>query len=260
MCGMPYVGIRSIHLAQGSLWGYDRAESVKFADASIPVREPSQIRSMNSARCGLILIFTLAASQCLADVFKYVDSKGMIYFTDAPLEGEQFRLEWKRTAKKLIAENKKTIVAMGRRHRQPQPKALSKRRDRYVTMIESAARQYNLHPELLHAVVRTESAYDPTAVSSAGATGLMQLMPATAARLKVKDIWDPEQNLRGGAKYLRNLLDLFEHDLRLALAAYNAGENAVIKYGNRIPPYPETQRYVRKVMQFLWAERASAGS
>jgi soluble lytic murein transglycosylase-like protein len=122
------------------------------------------------------------------------------------------------------------------------------------------ARQHDLYPELLHAVIRTESAYNPAALSSAGAVGLMQLMPGTAKRYGVPDIWDPVENLRGGARYLRDLLDLFGNDLRLALAAYNAGENAVIKYGNRIPPYPETQRYVRKVLQFLWAERTSAGS
>jgi len=209
-----------------------------------------------------MLVLSLVAVPGVADVYKYVDSQGMIYFTDAPLEGTKFRLEWKRTAKKLIAENSKTIVAMGQRRLKAQvvPKSLSGRRARFAAMIERAARQNNLYPELLHAVIRTESAYDPSAVSSAGATGLMQLMPQTAKRFKVKDIWDPEQNLHGGARYLRELLDMFEHDLRLALAAYNAGENAVIKYGNRIPPYPETQRYVRKVLQFLWAERASAGS
>jgi soluble lytic murein transglycosylase-like protein len=214
---------------------------------------------MIGARYRLLFVLCLFASPGVADVYKYVDSQGMIYFTDAPLEGEQFRLEWKRTAKKLITNNKK-IVAMGRRRLQTPPQSFSKRRARYATMIENAARENDLYPELLHAVVRTESAYDPTAVSSAGATGLMQLMPGTAKRYDVSDIWDPEQNLRGGARYLRDLLDMFEHDLRLALAAYNAGENAVIKYGKRIPPYPETQRYVRKVLQFLWAERASAGS
>jgi soluble lytic murein transglycosylase-like protein len=211
-------------------------------------------------RCGLILTLSLVAWPSAADVYKYVDSQGMIYFTDAPLEGKQYRLEWKRTAKKLIAEKDKTIVAMGRRRVQSPPGNMSARRTRYSGMIERAARQYNLYPELLHAVIRTESAYDASAVSPAGATGLMQLMPQTAKRYKVSNIWDAEQNLHGGARYLRDLLEMFEHDLRLALAAYNAGENAVIKYGNRIPPYPETQRYVRKVLQFLWAERASAGS
>ncbi len=202
----------------------------------------------------------LGASPGGADVYKYVDSQGMIYFTDAPLQGKQYRLEWKRTSKKLISENSKKIVAIGRRRAAPSPRKSSARRADYAQLIERTARRHGLNPELLHAVVRTESAYNPSAVSSAGAIGLMQLMPATAKRFNVQDIWDPEQNMRGGATYLRHLLDLFEQDLRLALAAYNAGENAVMKYGNRIPPYPETQRYVRKVLQFLWAERASAGS
>jgi soluble lytic murein transglycosylase-like protein len=208
---------------------------------------------MISLRCGLILTLSLLAWPSAADVYKYVDSQGMIYFTDAPLDGKQYRLEWKRTAKKLIAEKEKTIVAMGRRRLQTQPGNLSARRARYSAMIEKAAGQYNLYPELLHAVIRTESAYDASAVSPAGATGLMQLMPQTAKRYKVSNIWDAEDNLHGGARYLRDLLEMFEQDLRLALAAYNAGENAVIKYGNRIPPYffgpkghrpvPETHGY-----------------
>jgi soluble lytic murein transglycosylase-like protein len=85
----------------------------------------------------------------------------------------------------------------------------------------------------------------------------MQLMPATARRFGVRDIWDPAQNIEGGATYLRFLLDLFNNDLRLALAGYNAGEGAVKKYGNEIPPYRETQNYVRKVLSFLSTERAS---
>jgi soluble lytic murein transglycosylase-like protein len=215
---------------------------------------------MTGARFGFLVLLLLGASPGGADVYKYVDSQGMIYFTDAPLQGKQYRLEWKRTSKKLISENSKKIVAIGRRRASPSPRKSSARRADYAQLIERTARRHGLHPELLHAVVRTESAYNPSAVSSAGAIGLMQLMPATAKRFNVQDIWDPEQNMRGGATYLRHLLDLFEQDLRLALAAYNAGENAVMKYGNRIPPYPETQRYVRKVLQFLWAERASAGS
>lgn len=200
-----------------------------------------------------------------ADIFKYVDANGKVYFTDTPLTKKGLRLEWKRTAQKIARENGAKVIAMGRsRPAAPAVPAKSvrssKRRAEYAPMIALIARQQNLHPELLHAVVRTESAYDPSALSSAGAMGLMQLMPGTAKRYGVRDAWDPLDNLRGGARYLRDLLDLFDNDLRLALAGYNAGENAVKKYGNRIPPYPETQRYVRKVLQFLWAERASAGS
>jgi soluble lytic murein transglycosylase-like protein len=109
--------------------------------------------------------------------------------------------------------------------------------------------------DLLHAVIRAESAYVSNARSTAGACGLMQLMPETARRFKVRDIWDPQDNIHGGAAYLRFLLDLFDNDLSLALAGYNAGENAVIKYGYQIPPYPETETYVRRVLRHLSAER-----
>ncbi|MCU0833793.1 MAG: lytic transglycosylase domain-containing protein [Chromatiaceae bacterium] len=209
---------------------------------------------------GVILLLLFLPVPSLADVYKYVDADGMIYFSDQPLTGTKYRLEWKRETKRVIEEKPRKVVAAGRRRLAPAPGPASARRAHYATLIESTARQFNLHPELLHAVVRTESAYNPSAVSSAGAVGLMQLMPATAARYGVSDIWDPGQNLRGGARYLRDLLNLFEHDLRLALAAYNAGEGAVIRHGRQIPPYPETQSYVRKVLQLLWAERGSAGS
>ena len=98
--------------------------------------------------------------------------------------------------------------------------------------------------------LESESAYQPDAVSHKGAVGLMQLMPGTAERYGVSDRHDPVQNLSGGTRYLRDLLEMFDNDLQLALAAYNAGENAVIRYGNKIPPYNETQGYVRKVIRF----------
>jgi soluble lytic murein transglycosylase-like protein len=202
-----------------------------------------------------LLLGAVATRPARADVFKYVDATGKIYFTDAPLKGSQFRLEWQRPAAKLVDESKKKLVSSGRV--QAPTKAAAKQRGRYVGLVDAAARQHRLIPELLHAVIRTESAYNASAVSSAGAIGLMQLMPGTAARYNVNDIWDPRENLRGGAAYLRDLLEMFDQDLRLALAAYNAGENAVIKYGRQIPPYPETQQYVRKVLQFLWAEQST---
>jgi soluble lytic murein transglycosylase-like protein len=171
------------------------------------------------------------------------------------LSGAKFTLEWQRASAKLIDENKKRLLASGRVEAPSQ--SATKRRSEHARLIEATARQYGLVPELLHAVIRTESAYNAGAVSSAGAIGLMQLMPGTAARYKVGDIWAPAANVRGGAAYLRDLLDMFDQDLRLALAGYNAGEGAVIKYGRQIPPYPETQQYVRKVLQFLWDEQRS---
>jgi soluble lytic murein transglycosylase-like protein len=121
---------------------------------------------------------------------------------------------------------------------------------KYDLMVEEVARVHGLEGALLHAVISVESQYNPRAVSRKGAAGLMQLMPATARRYGVSDSFDPAQNLHGGAKYLRDLLTLFNSDVSLALAAYNAGENAVIRHGNRIPPFRETRNYVPRVLDY----------
>ena len=227
----------------------------KISDMSIERPLMVNLRKLGLGAMHLALVLgAVAGGPIQADVFKYVDAAGKVYFTDVPLSGAKLRLEWQRPAAKLIDENKKKLISAGRV--QVPSKTTAKQRNRYSGLIGTTASQYRLIPELLHAVIRTESGYDPSAVSSAGAIGLMQLMPGTAARYKVGDIWDPVENVRGGAAYLRDLLDMFDQDLRLALAGYNAGENAVIKYGRQIPPYPETQQYVRKVLQFLWAEQS----
>jgi soluble lytic murein transglycosylase-like protein len=114
-------------------------------------------------------------------------------------------------------------------------------------IIVTAATRHGVEPLLLYSVMHQESAFNSQAVSPKGARGLMQLMPATAARFGVKNIFDPEQNIHGAAQYLRFLLDLFDGNVSLALAGYNAGEGAVKKYGYEVPPYPETINYVRKI-------------
>jgi hypothetical protein len=113
-------------------------------------------------------------------------------------------------------------------------------------IVESGKRN-SVDPLLLYSIMHQESSFKPRAMSYKGARGLMQLMPPTAARFGVTNIWDPKQNIEGGARYMRFLLDLFDGDVRLALAGYNAGEGAVMKYGNRVPPYSETQEYVRRI-------------
>lgn len=113
-------------------------------------------------------------------------------------------------------------------------------------VIETAAQRWGLDPQLVEAVIATESAFDPRARSSKGAMGLMQLMPATARRFQVRDAWNPEENVEGGTRYLKLLVDEFG-DLKLALAAYNAGEGAVRRHGG-MPPYPETRTFVRRVL------------
>ena len=123
-------------------------------------------------------------------------------------------------------------------------------RDQYKALIDQTAATFGLEPALLHAVISVESGYNPAAVSKRGATGLMQIMPETAKRYGVSNLLDPAQNIEAGARYLTDLMRLFNNDMDLALAAYNAGENAVIRSGNRIPPYAETVAYVPKVVGF----------
>lgn len=181
-------------------------------------------------------VFTFASAMpAHADIYKYTDKDGHVYLTDQP-EHKGYKLLVKTW--KGWKEKKSGYVN------------LSKRRAKFEPLIGKAADQHKLPKELVHAVIRAESAYNPEAVSTAGAVGLMQLMPATAERYGVSDRTNAEENIAGGTQYLRYLLKLFDNDLKLALAAYNAGEGAVQRYGNTIPPYPETQNYVRKVLDF----------
>jgi soluble lytic murein transglycosylase-like protein len=116
--------------------------------------------------------------------------------------------------------------------------------DKFI--VESGKRN-SVDPLLLYSIMHQESTFKPRAMSNKGARGLMQLIPPTASRFGVTNIWDPKQNVEGGARYMRFLLDLFGGDVRLALAGYNAGEGAVMKYGYQVPPYSETQEYVRRI-------------
>ena len=120
----------------------------------------------------------------------------------------------------------------------------------YDEFIEEASAQYGVDAALIRSVMQMESSFDALAVSRAGAMGLMQLMPDLAEELGVEDPFDPRQNIMGGAKYLRRLLDLYRGNVRLALASYNAGTTSVTQYGG-VPPFPETQKYVKKVTKLV---------
>lgn len=183
-----------------------------------------------------LLITSALAS---ADIYKYVDSNGVIHLSDRPLNKKYVPIV--RTWKGWV----------------PRRGNINKNRVRYTPLIDKVSNHYRLDRALVHAVVTAESAYNPVAVSHAGAVGLMQLMPGTAKRYGVQNRRDPRQNVLGGVRYLRDLLVQFD-DLSLALAAYNAGENAVIKYGNKIPPYRETQNYVRKVLKYYRTYRKTS--
>ena len=194
---------------------------------------------------GMLLCFSSAIH---ADVYKYVDKYGRITYTDKPGKGNYVRLikTWKGWAAQPYAKLNSANFA--------------KNRLKFAPTVDNAAERYNLPKSLLHAVITAESAYDPSAVSIAGAVGLMQLMPETAKRYGVKNREDPYENIHGGSHYLRDLLDMFNNDMTLAVAAYNAGENAVIRYGKRIPPFPETQSYVKKVIFYYKEYNKSSGS
>lgn len=163
-----------------------------------------------------------------ADIYQSVDADGVIVFTSKPRAG----------AKRVAVDNPASL-----------PKDRSPERfTRYDALIREAASLYQIPEELVRAVILVESNYDPRAVSHAGAVGLMQLMPTTAATMLVEDIYDPRQNILGGTRYLRILANMFNGDIMLTVAGYNAGENAVLRYGG-IPPYPETQNYVTRVIE-----------
>jgi soluble lytic murein transglycosylase-like protein len=176
----------------------------------------------------------------LADIYTFKDERGVVHFTNIKGLDPRFKL--------LRKEGSSAVPGSGNAARVYMPSAADIAR--YATIIDTASRTYGVDKALVHAVISAESGYNATAVSRTGAKGLMQLMPETARRYGVRNSMDPVQNIYGGVKYLRDLLTMFKGDMRLAIAAYNAGENAVIRYGLRVPPYAETLGYVPKVLEF----------
>ncbi len=181
--------------------------------------------------CAVILAGLLIPTEALADIYKFVDTDGRVYYTDTPKHGL-----YKRIIRTRPQSYSKAVPFIG------------VNKQRFADLIADAANRHQVDVKLLHAVIQAESAYDAAAISSAGAVGLMQLMPDTARRYGVVNRNDPVQNIDGGTHYLKDLLRMFDSNLNLAVAAYNAGENAVIRYNHSIPPYPETQNYVKTVL------------
>ena len=180
----------------------------------------------------------VVAPAAQADVWKFVDRYGVVHLSDRPMgPGSELLVRGKKRVKNRSVSSKHS------------PGDLQENEKRYTRLIDRVSRELSLDRNLVHAVVRVESAFDPQAVSRTGAVGLMQLMPRTAELYGVRDSRNPTQNIYAGVLHLRKLIQQF-NDVVLALAAYNAGENAVINYGYKVPPYPETQNYVRKVLVF----------
>lgn len=164
-------------------------------------------------------------------------------------------MAWKST-NEMVAENSPetirsisaAIISIQRHPNPPRGGALWTVRSRYDALIQLVAQSHDVDPALVKAIVQAESAFDPRAVSSAGARGLMQVLPETASLFAIENLFDPHQNLKAGVKYLKYLLEFFDHDVTMAVAAYNAGPNTVIRYRG-VPPYNETQTYLVKVLE-----------
>ena len=194
----------------------------------------------------MLLAFATCGGIAHADIYRVVDANGRILFTNIRPVGRY----------QVYLKERPDPVSQARGIQGRGP--IGERRLRYTGYVQEAARANNVEPALIHAVIAAESGYDLFARSSKGAVGLMQLMPETARRYRVTNRLDPAQNIHGGTRYLRDLLRMFDNDLRLAVAAYNAGEQAVVKYGNRIPPYRETMEYVPRVMAHYRKYRAGS--
>jgi len=179
----------------------------------------------------ILTVLQVMPAVLAGSIQRYVDESGRVVFTNLGTD---------RTAVAQPAAN--PLLQAAAKAVRPSVK----REQLYTPLIEEAAGRYQISPDLVKAMIRVESNFNPEAISSKGCKGLMQLHADTAKRFGVKDIFDPTQNLEGGVKYMRFLLDYFKNDLSLALAGYNAGENAVTRYKG-IPPYRETQDYVKKV-------------
>lgn len=181
-------------------------------------------------------LFLLATSSS-AGIYRYVDERGVIHFTNCPRDAK-FKLYIRESRDDVGSESSSFI----------------RDSNQYDSLISEFSKKYQVDFALIKAMIRAESGFNPFAVSRKGAKGLMQLMPGTASRMNVSNILNPRENIEGGVRYFKYLLSLFDNDIRLSLAAYNAGENLVGELRS-IPPYRETLDYVRKVLGYYQSYR-----
>ncbi len=201
---------------------------------------------MQMMRCLCIPLAAVASLMAMltpsaaANIYSFKDESGVVHFSNMPHLDKRYKLVYRIPTSLALRPNAWSPKM---------PKAVDI--EKLIPIIAQAAVAHGVDAKLIHAVIRAESGYNANALSHKGAVGLMQLIPATAARYGVSNSYDPAQNITGGTKYLRDLLAMFKGDIELTVAAYNAGENAVIRNGNKIPPYAETMAYVPKVISFF---------
>jgi hypothetical protein len=208
---------------------------------------------MSSLPMVFALLFLLSLPcVSIADIYQYTDKDGVVHFSNVGFGAVK---KYKRL--KSTPGSQQSVTTFRRSSASSRaPLSSSNFPSAYVDMINTACGRHGVDPALVHAVVKVESDFNPYALSRKGAMGLMQLMPQTAVVMNVGNSFNPGENIDGGVKYLRYLIDRYEGNLHLALAAYNSGETAVKKWGT-IPPYPETQNYVKKVMKLYGGSESS---
>ena len=215
---------------------------VSTAQPNAPGAEPARYWRLEAF---LALAFVLAPQVCWCQIYVGSEpSTGAIVLSN---------FETAQTPVAVVAQVSMVAASAATKPANTGKAAASLPSDGLRRLVESVARQTQVSPELIHAVIRAESRYDPKAVSNRGAVGLMQLLPSTGKRFGAEDLFSVEQNVLAGASYLKWLMGVFGEDTELVLAAYNAGEQAVIRAGRKVPPYPETQAYVRSIMASLAA-------
>jgi len=201
------------------------------------------MRAISAILFSVMMLLLSGFSPAMADIYRYVDANGVVHFTNAPqYTSKPSKKDWSFYRREANSE----AVGTGNG-------ALV---HSYRDIIRQNALAYRLEEALVKAVIKAESNYNPQSLSNKGAQGLMQLIPETARLMKVNDPFNPAENIRGGSNYLRLMLDQFNGNLDLALAAYNAGPNAVQRHGG-IPPYTETRQYVQRVRRYLEQYRRS---
>jgi len=188
------------------------------------------IKFLITGICCFAFMMLAVVTTLYADIYVYADSEGVLHFTNVPTSStsSNYKVYIKETPKKPLE---------------------SDTTDLYDHVISEASKKHGVSFSLLKALIKTESDFDPRAVSRAGAMGLMQIMPENIRRLEIKDPFDPKDNVMGGTRYLKQLINRFNGKLHLALAAYNAGPGVVEKY-QRIPPFQETENFVKQVMEY----------
>jgi soluble lytic murein transglycosylase-like protein len=186
--------------------------------------------SLRTVIAALAFLTITTTEAVYADIYKYVDNDGVLHLTNVPsIPNAKYVLILRE--KRIIFQSDIDV-------------------NKFDHIISNAARKFKIDPALIKAIIKAESNFNHEAISPVGAQGLMQLMPATAYALQVENVFHPENNIEGGTRYLRYLLNTFRGNLKLTLAAYNAGERAVAKYNNNVPPYRETQNYIRRVLSY----------